>query len=566
MHLTVNSKSNLTLFTSLGFVYIHDRMAEEASKLRGLEARVAALETKFNFLLQFMRRMTTQMEERKKALISKRREEIYPALSLSKAAQTLPTPRRPAFHIPRPSRTEPRQFQPLPIPVPQLYALLVKKKMITPVSQRTRIGPQPKDYNKDLTCEYHQGEVGHTVENCRVLRHRIQDLLDQGVLKFRIEGVINSIEIEKSDEVNIISIEIPWELLYHETKKQRLPTTWEESTKVGICEYRSGTQNHNLRSHEEIKKEIASLMMEGLVKREQPEEYCMTIDQLILSPYERTNFQARMERIKEDFEGFCKKKKEELGKLTPATPPKMSKPDPVIIQYATKEKIMLQTASVSTVQSSEKVPSVVIQVPQPFPYHDNKRVPWNYGMKVISTWESKPKMEEEVVGNLTSGLGGITRSGRCYTPEELEKRRKEIGKTVEDPAKTKVAEDEAADFLRIIKSSEYSVVKQLSKMPSHISVLALLLASESHRKALLKVLNEAYVPEDITGPSFENMVTSILVTNQLTFSDDELPPEGRGHVKALYISVKTNDRIVSRVLIDNGSALNVCPLSTLEKL
>jgi hypothetical protein len=73
---------------------------------------------------------------------------------------------------------------------------------------------------------------------------------------------------------------------------------------------------------------------------------------------------------------------------------------------------------------------------------------------------------------------------------------------VEDPTKTKVAEDEAADFLRIIKSSEYSVVKQLSKMPSHISVLALLLASESHRKALLKVLNEAYVPEDITGPSF----------------------------------------------------------------
>uniref|UniRef100_A0A2N9HCM9 Integrase catalytic domain-containing protein n=1 Tax=Fagus sylvatica TaxID=28930 RepID=A0A2N9HCM9_FAGSY len=244
----------------------------------------------------------------------------------------------------------------------------------------------------------------------------------------------------------------------------------------------------------------------------------------------------------------------------------MSGPDPVVIRYVTKEKVVLQTASVSAVQSSEKVPSVVIQVPQPFPYQDSKKIPWNYGMKVISTRESQPKTKEEVVGNLTSGLGGITRSGRCYTPEELEKRRKEAGKAVEDPTKTKAAEEEAADFLRIIKSSEYSIVKQLSKMPSHISVLSLLLASESHRKALLKVLNEAYVPEDITGPSFENMVTSILVTNQLTFSDDELPPEGRGHTKALYISVKTNDRVVSRVLIDNGSALNVCPLSTLEKL
>ena len=72
MYSTVNSKSNLTLFTSLGFIYIHDRMAEEASKLRGLEARVAALETKFNFLLQFIRRMTEQMEEKKKVVINKR--------------------------------------------------------------------------------------------------------------------------------------------------------------------------------------------------------------------------------------------------------------------------------------------------------------------------------------------------------------------------------------------------------------------------------------------------------------------------------------------------------------
>uniref|UniRef100_A0A2N9G920 RNA-directed DNA polymerase n=1 Tax=Fagus sylvatica TaxID=28930 RepID=A0A2N9G920_FAGSY len=325
--------------------------------------------------------------------------------------------------------------------------------MITPVGQRTRIGPQPKDYNKDLTCEYHQGEE-----------------------------VINAIGVEKSDEVGIASTKIPWEPFCPETKKQRL-----------------------------------------------------------LTPPRAREESSRSRRISRN---FVRKRKKNWGSSHQPHHRRCPKPDPVVIQYATKEKVMLQTASVSTVQSSEKVPSVVIQVPA----------------------AASLKMEEEVVGNLTSGLGGITRSGRCYTPEELEKRRKEIGKTAEDPAKTKVAEDEAADFLRIIKSSEYSVVKQLSKMPSHISVLALLLASESHRKALLKVLNEAYVPEDITGPSFENMVTSILVTNQLTFSDDELPPEGRGHVKALYISVKTNDRIVSRVLIDNGSALNVCPLSTLEKL
>ena len=443
--------------------------------------------------------------------------------------------------------------------------------MITPVGPRTRIGPQPKDYNKDLTCKYHHGEVRHTVENCKVLRHRIHDLLDQGVLKFWVEGIVNAIGAEKSDEVNIASTKIPWESFFHKLRRQGLltmPRAPKESAEAGSCEYHSGAQDHNLQSCEEFKKEVTSLIKRGLVKRrrEQSEGDCMTIDQLRLSPYERTNFQVKMDRIKEDFEEFCEKKKEELGKLSLVIPPRMSKLDPVVVQYVAKEKVVLQTAMVSAVQSSEKVPSVVIQVPQPFPYQDNKRVLWNYGTKVISTREGKPETKEEVVGNLASGLSGITRSGRCYTPEELERRRKEMGKPVEDPAKTKATEDEAADFLQIIKRSEYSIVKQLSKMPSHISVLSLLLASESHRRALLKVLNEAYVPKDITRPSFENMVTSILVTNQLTFSDDELPLEGRGHTKALYISVKTNDRVVSKVLIDNGSALNVCLMATLEKL
>uniref|UniRef100_A0A2N9FDH2 Uncharacterized protein n=1 Tax=Fagus sylvatica TaxID=28930 RepID=A0A2N9FDH2_FAGSY len=64
-------------------------MAEEASKLRGLEARVAALETKFNFLLQFIRRWTEREERRR------RRQTI----SLSKAAQT--NSKRPdLFHCP----------------------------------------------------------------------------------------------------------------------------------------------------------------------------------------------------------------------------------------------------------------------------------------------------------------------------------------------------------------------------------------------------------------------------------------------------------------------------------
>ena len=48
----------------------------------------------------------------------------------------------------------------------------------------------------------------------------------------------------------------------------------------------------------------------------------------------------------------------------------------------------------------------------------------------------------------------------------------------------------------------------------------------------------------------------------IVFSDDDLPPEGSDHMRPLYISVGCSSRQVSSVLLDNGLALNVCPLAT----
>ncbi|WJZ92665.1 hypothetical protein VitviT2T_011649 [Vitis vinifera] len=48
----------------------------------------------------------------------------------------------------------------------------------------------------------------------------------------------------------------------------------------------------------------------------------------------------------------------------------------------------------------------------------------------------------------------------------------------------------------------------------------------------------------------------------IVFSDDDLPPEGSDHTRPLYIFVSCSSRRVPSVLLDNGSALNVCPLAT----
>ena len=50
-------------------------------------------------------------------------------------------------------------------------------------------------------------------------------------------------------------------------------------------------------------------------------------------------------------------------------------------------------------------------------------------MTLISTQTRK----EKVFSNISLGLSRLTKSGQCYTPEELEKRRKEIGKGTVTP-------------------------------------------------------------------------------------------------------------------------------------
>lgn len=50
------------------------------------------------------------------------------------------------------------------------------------------------------------------------------------------------------------------------------------------------------------------------------------------------------------------------------------------------------------------------------------------------------------------------------------------------------------------------------------------------------------------------------------FCDDELPPEGKAHNKALHISIECVYAVISRVLIDIGLSLNVLPKNYVTKL
>ena len=103
------------------------------------------------------------------------------------------------------------------------------------------------------------------------------------------------------------------------------------------------------------------------------------------------------------------------------------------------------------------------------------------------------------------------------------------------------------------------MIEQLNKTTVRVSLLELLMSFEPHRVLLVKVLNEAHVAQDISVEDFEGIVNDITANNYLTFTDEEIPFEGRGHNRALHMSFKCMDHIVAKVLIDNGSSLNVMP-------
>ena len=127
----------------------------------------------------------------------------------------------------------------------------------------------------------------------------------------------------------------------------------------------------------------------------------------------------------------------------------------------------------------------------------------------------------------------------------------------------KVNDDD--EVLRLIKKSEFNIIEQLLQMPSNIFVLSLLMNSKAHREALQKVLEQSYIEHDVTMDQFDHNVSNITSCNNLSFCDEELPKEGRNHNLALHISMNCKEDILSNVLVDTGSSLNVFPKSTLVK-
>ncbi|XP_016731220.1 uncharacterized protein [Gossypium hirsutum] len=396
-------------------------------------------------------------------------------------------------------------FTPIPVTYRELYQSLFNAHAIAPFHLKPLQLPYPKWYDANAKYEYHAGISGNSIKNCTGFKKAVERLIKMGAVKFDdTPSTENPLPNHGDQGVNAVG----------ETDMKRI----KEGMSEDYCEFHA-EEGHEIQECDEFKALVQSLM-----------------DNKELEFYEAgTN-------------------KEHICTLEGA-PKNQNRPRIIIFLPGSNE---VETPT---------VPKVIIHKLISFPYKDNNRVPWNYNCHV-----SMPEKEDIASASKEAqGEGSYTHSGKRYDAEGVKvepAKAKALDKEkgTEAMVNEPVKEEEAREFLKFLKHSEYSVVEQLHKQPARISVLALLLSSEAHREALMKVLNETYVTNDISVNKLDRLVSNISTDNFIYFNDDEIPPDGMGSAKALHITTRCKGYTLPSVLIDNGSALNVLPLSTLNRL
>ena len=79
------------------------------------------------------------------------------------------------------------------MPLADLYAYLLERKLVTLVFYRPREGPLVPGFDPSKKCEHHFGAEGHTLEECHYLKDRIQDLINNKLIQFDNTATLNII-------------------------------------------------------------------------------------------------------------------------------------------------------------------------------------------------------------------------------------------------------------------------------------------------------------------------------------------------------------------------------------
>ncbi|XP_038993036.1 uncharacterized protein LOC120116692 [Hibiscus syriacus] len=488
-------------------------------------------------------------ESSRKPLVRRKDNEVsnvkkydYNNITVSRPPATASSALNPVQHgvkEPRQKR-EMVQFDPIPMSYKELFQILYDKHVVSPYHTSPIQPPYTKWFDINAQCEYHAGASGHSIENCMAFKKLVQRLRQRNIINFgdseQPNVAQNPLPNHAGTGVNVVIEERVNKVITKVNEvKSPMHWVWGKMVKIGwltfnvngnkhACPYHR-CEDHVIQNYDEFKALVQRLM-------------------------DSKDMEFYHEAMEEEEVEICASEGTSKGVYNSNCP----------------LVIMPKARTVENI-----TPKVMIIPPSSFPYKDSKQVPWRYECHLGDVGVSKGAKEE------MDEVGHFTRSGRCYSPNSTNEPEKiatpDKGKKVEIQLKDDeptinepVTENEAVEFLKFLKHSEYRIVEQLHKLPARISILALLLSSEAHRNALMKVLNQTFVPKDVPVEKIDRLVANIQADNFISFSDDEIPSGMMGNPKALHITIRCKGHVLSRVLIDNGSALNVMPLVTLKKL
>ncbi|XP_050875824.1 uncharacterized protein LOC127079489 [Lathyrus oleraceus] len=393
--------------------------------------------------------------------------------------------------------------------------------------------PVPKDlpywYKADQFCAYHQRAPGHSIEKCFGLKSDVQRLIKSGILSFKDVNPnvqVNPLPQHDSSSVNMV-YGCPGSFWIYDVRLvgENLVKKHTRYSKNGFvpphnyasCRVCSGNSQGCLT----VVTDLQDQMDQGYIVDYRARDY---------NQVNMVNSDNKVNVIVPQFNNF----------------------EPIHITYDSRKTF---------------VTPLVINLSGLVRYQFYKVVPYKYDATMTENGNDVPLPS---IVNIVD-VSRVTRSERIFA------------KRIEDVAEGKQAHVEILfepvdqsdkmnpksdddEVLKLIKKSEYNMVEQLLHTPSKISVLSLLMNYEAHREALQKVLKQAYVDHDVTVRRFDGIVANITACNNLSFSNEKLPEEGRNHNVALNISINCMNDSLSSVLADIGSSLNVMLKSKLSRL
>lgn len=333
-------------------------------------------------------------------------------------------------------------------------------------------------YDVNTRCEFHTGEPGHTIDNCKAFWYKVEDLIDSKAISFvhvapnvnnnpmppHVGHPVNMIQesvvvdrISKVDMIKTLLLEVKEQLLLRNVFPGcTFDFTQCEDTPQGC---------------EKLKKGIKVLIDQGifLVEHSSVADEVSTLE----IPYYPVQIPVENPPITPLV-------------ITVSAPFPYESTKAVSWNYNSTPYLHGQRLEE---RSSKTKKILVIHAPSEVPKHGGTQ-------KFVEVQKpvelQKPAEVQESVVNIT-GANGITRSGHIFTapppPPEKENPRvnaKNMGKQPADLeqgqayTQGKVVSEDVEEFLRIIKKSDYKVVDQLNQTPSTIFILLLFLCSEAH--------------------------------------------------------------------------------------